>query len=104
MAPVADSKEMGPRPPTWAGATLKSAIGAPSARLSLGGLRARRARLRFTWRPHHTGLERFPARADLIEPVIREKLLTGLDKSAFIEGPGKGSALGIPRRVLDAAN
>ena len=24
----------------------------------------------------------------MIEPVIREKLLTGLDKSAFIEGPG----------------
>ena len=42
--------EMGPRPPAWAGAALGSALGAPSAELSLVGLRPRRARLRFTRR------------------------------------------------------
>ncbi len=50
MTPVSDGKrKKGPRPPTWAGATLRGAIGTPSARLSLVGLRPRRARLRFTW-------------------------------------------------------
>jgi hypothetical protein len=45
---VSDSQETGPRPPAWLRATLTSAIGAPSAGLSLVGLRPRRARLRFT--------------------------------------------------------
>ena len=56
MAPVTDGAE-GPQPPAWPRARLRSTIGAPSAGLSLGGLRARRARLRFTrrrqkWRGH----------------------------------------------------
>jgi hypothetical protein len=44
--------EKGPRPPTWAGAAMRCTLGAPSAGLSLVGLRPRRARLRFTRRGH----------------------------------------------------
>jgi len=52
MAPVADGKEKAPGQQSWTGAILKSAIGAPSAELSLVGLRPRRARLRFTRQRH----------------------------------------------------
>src|SRR5260370_31912352 len=41
-------EKRGPSTTSWLRATLKSAIGAPSAGLSLVGLRPRRARLRFT--------------------------------------------------------
>src|SRR6266508_1076252 len=51
IAPVSDGRETGPRPPAWAGAPWESAIGAPSAEVSLVGLRPRRARLRFPRRP-----------------------------------------------------
>jgi hypothetical protein len=41
-------KEQTPGPPTWAGVIFGHAIGAPSAGLSLVGVLASRARLRFT--------------------------------------------------------
>ena len=60
MARVSDGRQ---RPPGSAGEPGSTdAIGAPSAGLSLGGLRARRARLRFTRRGNHTGKESVPAR------------------------------------------
>ena len=49
---MSDGKQKAPAQQSWTGAILKSAIGAPSAELSLVGLRPRRARLRFTRRRH----------------------------------------------------
>ena len=54
MAPVSDGKKKAPGQQAWTGAILKSAIGAPSAELSLVGLRPRRARLRFTRRANRS--------------------------------------------------
>jgi hypothetical protein len=52
MAPVSNGTKNDPRPPTWKGAVLRNAIGAPSTGLSLVELRPRRARLRFTRQRH----------------------------------------------------
>ena len=52
MAPVSNGTKKAPDQQSWTGAVLKSAIGAPSAELSLVGLRPRRARLRFTRQRH----------------------------------------------------
>jgi hypothetical protein len=46
MALVSEGRES---PEAWSFRGLPVAIGAPSTRLSLVGLRPRRARLRFTW-------------------------------------------------------
>src|SRR4051794_32745101 len=42
------NEETDPRPPAWAGACVGCTLGAPSSGLSLVGLLASRARLRFT--------------------------------------------------------
>jgi hypothetical protein len=72
---VSDGQERGPRPPAWLRAILRSAFGAPSAGLSLVGLRPRRARLCFTRRQH--------GNESAVEEQVQARVVVEIDPSRW---------------------